>query len=59
MESACMVTHLEILPPRVQFGKCPNPPQYSPQIIYVYVLLDIMFDRHQKLTAIAISLLST
>ena len=37
MESAYMVTHLEILPPRVLFGKCPNPPQYSPQIICVHV----------------------
>ena len=59
MESAYMVTHLEILSPRVQFGKCPNPPQYSPQIIYAHMLLDVMFDRHQKLTTIVKSLLST
>ena len=37
----------------------PCPPQYYPQIIYVHVLLDIMFDRHQKLKTIAISFLST
>ena len=40
MESAYMVTHLEIpsrMPPCVLFGKCPNPPQYSPQIICIHV----------------------